>query len=198
MYRRCIVIALAASALAGCASSSIDAQTKAAISSVYIEPAQLSKVSVFAPTASELVASGRVPLTVAEASTKLQGLVDTRVQLARLVEEQAKRELLQKGYRLSADSASAGARLKLIVNHGLSVATGPNDGRGIAMAVGAELFRVSDGKRLVFGGATQVQDPARRGIRLAPYAEWLSNDELLVEQYRLVSQALIAHALEGL
>lgn len=33
---------------------------------------------------------------------------------------------------------------------------------------------------------------------MAPYAEWFTNDNFLVEQYRLVARLLTAQALAGL
>lgn len=199
LHRRLFLVALVASTLVGCASSTIDPQEKAAVLSVYVEPARISKVTVFAPTPGEVSAgAGRVPSTVSEATSRLQRLIDTRVQLAQYVHEQAQRELVQKGYRVIPDSTAAGARLQLTVNHALSVATGRNDERGLAMTVNADLVRAADGRRLVFAIANQVKEADRASIRMASYAEWLSNEELVLEQYRSVSKALIARALEGL
>ena len=66
------------------------------------------------------------------------------------------------------------------------------------MTVNAAFVRAGDGKRLAFAIANQVKEADRASIRMASYADWLSNDELVVEQYRSVSKALIARALEGL
>lgn len=169
------------------------------MSSVYVEPARMSNVTVFAPTPSEVSAgAGRVPSTASEATSRLQRLIDTRVQLAQYVQEQAKRELIHKGYRVTPEPAAASARLQLTVNHALSVATGRNEERGLAMTVNAAFVRAGDGKRLAFAIANQVKEADRASIRMASYADWLSNDELVIEQYRSVSKALIARALEGL
>lgn len=177
----------------------MDPQTKASIGSVYVEPVQLSKATVFAPNASEAnAASGRVPGTVAEATSRLQQLLDARASLSQLIENQAKQDLIAKGYRVADASSGATARLKITVIHALSVPVGAYDGRGVAMSVGAELFRASDGKRLLFGGASQIKDPAAKGVRLVPYAQWFSNDDFVVDQYRLIAGLLTAQALEGL
>jgi hypothetical protein len=142
--------------------------------------------------------AGRVPSSVSEATSRLQRLIDTRLQLAQYVQEQAKQELIQKGYRVTPDSTAAGALLQLTVIHAVSAATGRNDERGLAKTVNAEFVRAADGKRLVFAIANQVRESDRALIRMASYADWLSNDELVVEQYRVGSKSLIARALEGL
>lgn len=199
MLRRYLVAALAAGLLAACATTTIDPQAKAGLSSVYVEPVQLSKVTVFAANARESGASaGKAPATVAEATARLQRLVDARVGLPAAIESSAKRELQVRGYRVTDDPSKADARLKLIANHALSVPAGPADGRGIAMTVSAEMVRVADAKRLLFANANQVKDPARQGVRLVSYAEWFSNDDLVVDQYRLIARLLTAQALEGL
>ena len=196
MLRRSL-IALVAFALTACVSSSIDPQSKASMGSVYVEPVQLSKASVFAPNPNEADASsGKVPATVAEATSRLQEVVDTRTNLRELIESQAKEELIAKGYRVTDAAPSASARLKINVYHALSVPIG--DGRGIAMTVSAEMVRASDGKRLMFAGASQIKDSEAKGVRVAPYAEWFTNDDFLVEQYRLVARLLTAQALAGL
>ncbi|RVD17402.1 hypothetical protein [Mesorhizobium sp. M4B.F.Ca.ET.017.02.2.1] len=196
MLRRSL-IALVAIALTGCVASSIDPQSKASLGFVYVEPVQLSKATVFAPNSSEANASsGKVPATVAEATSRLQEVVDTRTNLREFIESQAKEDLVSKGYRVTDAASGASARLKINVNHALSVPV--NDGRGIAMTVSAEMVRSSDGKRLMFAGASQINDAEAKGLRMAPYAEWFTNDEFFVEQYRLVARLLTAQALAGL
>ncbi|RWK04272.1 hypothetical protein [Mesorhizobium sp.] len=196
MLRRSL-IALGAVALTACVSSSIDPQSKASMGLIYVEPVQLSKASVFAPNSSEADASaGKVPATVAEATSRLQVVVDTRTNLRELIESQAKEDLIAKGYRLTDAASTASARLKINVYHALSVPV--NDGRGIAMTVSAEMVRSSDGKRLIFAGASQIKDAEAKGVRMAPYAEWFTNDDFVVEQYRLVARLLTAQALAGL
>ncbi|MDX8482700.1 hypothetical protein RFN28_30205 [Mesorhizobium sp. VK24D] len=198
MLRRSL-IAIVAVALTACVASSIDPQSKASIGFVYVEPVQLSKASVFAPNLSEANASsGKVPATVAEATARLQEVVDTRTNLRELIESQAKEDLITKGYRVTDAASAASARLKINVYHALSVPVGANDGRGIAMTVSAEMVRSSDGKRLMFAGASQIKDAEAKGVRMAPYAEWFTNDDFLVEQYRLVARLLTAQALAGL
>lgn len=66
------------------------------------------------------------------------------------------------------------------------------------MTVSAEMVRSSDGKRLMFAGESQIKDSETKGVRMAPYAEWFTNDDFLVEQYRLVARLLTAQALAGL
>lgn len=196
MLRRSL-IAFVAVALTACVSSSIDPQNKASMGLVYVEPVQLSEASVFAPNASEADASsGKVPATVAEATSRLQEVVDTRTNLRELIESQAKEALIGKGYRVTDAASTASARLKINVYHALSVPVG--DGRGVAMTVCAEMVRSSDGKRLMFAGASQIKDAEAKGVRMAPYAEWFTNDDFLVEQYRLVARLLTAQALAGL
>lgn len=196
MLRRSLV-AIVAVALTACAASTIDPQRKASIGSVYVEPVQLSKASVFGPNLSEANASsGKVPATVAEATSRLQEVVDTRTNLRELIESQAKQDLITKGYRVTDAASSASAKLKINVYHALSVPVG--DGRGIAMTVSAELVRSSDGKRLMFAGESQIKDSETKGVRMAPYAEWFTNDNFLVEQYRLVARLLTAQAFAGL
>ncbi|RUW24482.1 hypothetical protein EN858_02585 [Mesorhizobium sp. M4B.F.Ca.ET.215.01.1.1] len=86
MLRRSL-IALVAIALTGCVASSIDPQSKASLGFVYVEPVQLSKATVFAPNSSEANASsGKVPATVAEATSRLQEVVDTRTNLREFIE----------------------------------------------------------------------------------------------------------------
>ncbi|TIL79493.1 MAG: hypothetical protein E5Y89_12380 [Mesorhizobium sp.] len=165
--------------------------------SVYVEPVQLSKTTVFAPNSSEANASsGKVPATVAEATSRLQEVVDTRTNLRELIESQAKEDLISKGYRVTDAASGASAKLKINVYNALSVPVG--DGRGIAMTVSAEMVRSSDGKRLMFAGASQIKDAEAQGVRMAPYAEWFTNEDFLVEQYRLVARLLTAQALAGL
>ena len=196
MLRRSF-IALVAVALTACATSTIDPQRKAALGSVYLEPVQLSKVSVFGPNLSEANAnSGNVPTTVAEATSRLQQIVDTRTNLRELIESQARQDLITKGYRVTDAASGASAKLKINVYHALSVPIG--DGRGIAMTVSAEMVRSSDGKRLMFAGESQIKDSEAKGVRMAPYAEWFTNDDFVVEQYRLVARLLTAQALAGL
>jgi len=191
------LIAFVAVALTGCVASSIDPQSKASIGLVYVEPVQLSKATVFAPNLSEASeSSGKVPATVAEATSRLQEVVDTRTNLRELIESQAKEDLIAKGYRLTDAASGASATLKINVYHALSVPIG--DGRGIAMTVSAEMVRSSDGKRLMFAGASQIKDSEAKGVRVAPYAEWFTNDDFVVEQYRLVARLLTAQALAGL
>ncbi|TIW71798.1 MAG: hypothetical protein E5V42_02460 [Mesorhizobium sp.] len=60
------------------------------------------------------------------------------------------------------------------------------------------MVRSSDGKRLMFAGASQIKDAEAQGVRMAPYAEWFTNEDFLVEQYRLVARLLTAQALAGL
>jgi len=190
-------IALVAVALTACATSTIDPQRKAALGSVYLEPVQLSKASVFGPNSSEANANpGKVPTTVAEATSRLQQIVDTRTNLRELIESQAKQDLITKGYRVTDVASGASAKLKINVYHALSVPIG--DGRGIAMTVSAEMVRSSDGKRLMFAGESQIKDSEAKGVRMAPYAEWFTNDDFVVEQYRLVARLLTAQALAGL
>lgn len=197
MLRRSLV-AIVAVALNACAASTIDPQRKASIGSVYVEPVQLSKASVFGPNLSEANASsGKVPATVAEATSRLQEVVDTRTNLRELIESQAKQDLITtKGYRVTDAASSASAKLKINVYHALSVPVG--DGRGIVMTVSAEMVRSSDGKRLMFAGESQIKDSETKGVRMAPYAEWFTNDNFLVEQYRLVARLLTAQAFAGL
>ncbi|RVC45683.1 hypothetical protein EN745_29330 [Mesorhizobium sp. M4A.F.Ca.ET.022.05.2.1] len=196
MLRRSLVV-FAAVALTACVSSSIDPQSKASMGSVYVEPVQLSKASVFAPNSSEANASsGKVPATVSEATSRLQEIVDTRTNLRELIESQAKEDLISKGYRVTDAASGASAKLKINVYNALSVPVG--DGRGIAMTVSAEMVRSSDGKRLMFAGASQIKDAEAQGVRMAPYAEWFTNEDFLVEQYRLVARLLTAQALAGL
>ncbi|QQX87564.1 hypothetical protein JJQ59_19140 [Cupriavidus necator] len=198
MLRRSFV-ALAAAALAACAASSIDPQTKASIGTVYVEPVQLSKATVFGPNAREVDAvSGKVPATASEAISRIQHVLDTQANLSQLIERQAKQDLAIRGYRLTDDASHATAKLKITVRHALSVPVGANDGRGIAMSVGTEMVRVSDGKQLFLAGASQIKDPGTKGVRLMPYAEWFTNEGFLVEQYRLVARLLTAQTLEGL
>ena len=180
MLRRSLVVSIAGF-LAACATSTIDPQTKASIASVYLEPVQVSKAAVFAPSAHEASASsGRVPATVSEATSRLQQVLDARASLPRLIESQAKQDLVAKGYRVTDASSGATAKLKIIVNHALSVPVGANDGRGVAMTVNAEMVRASDGRRLLFTVANQVKDPTTKGVRLVPYAEWFANDDFVV------------------
>ncbi|RVD39572.1 MAG: hypothetical protein EOS58_12455 [Mesorhizobium sp.] len=196
MLRRSLVV-FAAVALTACVSSSIDPQSKASMGSVYVEPVQMSKASVFAPNSSEANASsGKVPATVSEATSRLQEIVDTRTNLRELIESQAKEDLISKGYRVTDAASGASAKLKINVYNALSVPVG--DGRGIAMTVSAEMVRSSDGKRLMFAGASQIKDAEAQGVRMAPYAEWFTNEDFLVEQYRLVARLLTAQALAGL
>ncbi|WP_429806373.1 hypothetical protein [Ensifer sp. B1-9] len=196
MLRRSF-IALVAVALTACATSTIDPQRKAALGSVYLEPVQLSKASVFGPNLSEANAnSGKVPTTVAEATSRLQEIVDTRTNLRELIESQARQDLITKGYRVTDAASGASAKLKINVYHALSVPIG--DGRGIAMTVSAEMVRSSDGKRLMFAGESQIKDSEAKGVRMAPYAEWFTNDDFVVEQYRLIARLLTAQALAGL
>lgn len=198
LLRRSLV-AVVALALTACAASTIDPQRKASIGFVYVEPVQLSKASVFGPNLSEANASsGKVPATVSEATSRLQEVVDTRINLRELIEIQAKQDLIAKGYRVTDAPLSASAKLKINVYHALSVPTGANNGRGIAMTVSAEMVRSSDGKRLMFAGASQIKDSETKGVRMAPYAEWFTDDDFLVEQYRLVARLLTAQALAGL
>lgn len=198
MLRRSLIV-IVAGVLAACATSTIDPQTKASIGSVYVESVQLSKATVFAPSAREADASsGKVPATVSEATFRLQQVLDARANLSQLIERQAKQDLAARGYRVTDDASNATAKLKIIVNHALSVPVGANDGRGVAMSIGAEMVRGSDGKRLFFAGASQIKDPGTKGVRLVPYGEWFTNDEFLVEQYRLVARLLTAQALAGL
>ncbi|CAN7282806.1 hypothetical protein [Rhizobium sp. LjRoot258] len=198
MLRRSLV-AFVAVALTACAASTIDPQRKASIGSVYVAPVQLSKATVFGPSVSEVNASsGKVPTTVAEATSRLQQVVDSRANLRELIEDQAKQDLIAKGYRVADAASSASAELKINVYHALSVPVGANDGRGIAMTVGAEMVRSSDGKRLMFAGQSKIKDSETKGVRMAPYAEWFTNDDFLVEQYRLVARLLTAQALAGL
>ncbi|CDX22929.1 conserved exported hypothetical protein [Mesorhizobium sp. ORS 3324] len=198
MLRRSI-IAIVAIALTACAASTIDPQRKASIGFVYVEPVQLSKASVFGPNLSEAEASsGKVPATVSEAESRLQQVVDARTNLRELIEGQAKQDLISKGYHVTDTASGASAQLKINVYHALSVPVGANDGRGIAMTVSAEMVRSSDGKRLMFAGESQIKDSETKGVRMAPYAEWFTNDDFLVEQYRLVARLLTAQALAGL
>ncbi|MET3593378.1 hypothetical protein ABID26_002775 [Mesorhizobium shonense] len=196
MLRRSIV-AIVAIVLTACAASTIDPQRKASIGFVYVEPVQLSKASVFGPNLSEADASsGKVPATVSEAESRLQQVVDARTNLRELIESQAKQDLISKGYHVTDTASGASAKLKINVYHALSVPVG--DGRGIAMTVSAEMVRSSDGKRLMFAGESQIKDSETKGVRMAPYAEWFTNDDFLVEQYRLVARLLTAQALAGL
>ena len=198
MLRRSL-IAIVAVALTACAASTIDPQRKASIGSVYVEPVQLSKASVFGPNLSEANAnSGTVPTTVAEATSRLQQVVDARTNLGELIDSQAKQDLLAKGYHVADAPSGASAKLKINVYHALSVPVGVNDGRGIAMTVSAEMVRSADGKRLMFAGESQIKDSETKGVRMAPYAEWFTNDDFVVEQYRLVARLLTAQALAGL
>ncbi|SDA95499.1 hypothetical protein SAMN03159448_05447 [Sinorhizobium sp. NFACC03] len=115
LLRRSLV-AIVAVALTACAASTIDPQRKASIGSVYVEPVQLSKASVFGPNLSEANASsGKVPATVAEATSRLQEVVDTRTNLRELIESQAKQDLITKGYRVTDAASSASAKLKINV-----------------------------------------------------------------------------------
>jgi hypothetical protein len=67
------------------------------------------------------------------------------------------------------------------------------------MTVNMAMVRSADDKRLLFGIANQVKDPARLAqVRSAPYADWFSNDALVLEQYRVVSEALVGQVLSGL
>jgi hypothetical protein len=80
--------------------------------------------------------------------------------------------------------SSASAKLKINVYH--------------ALTVSAEMVRSEDGKRLMFGGESQIKGSETKGVRMAPYAEWFTNADFLVEQYRLVARLLTAWALAGL
>ncbi|WP_431323068.1 hypothetical protein [Rhizobium sp. YTU87027] len=198
MYRRSL-IAILALALTACTTATIDPQKKASMGAVYVAPVQLSKATVFGPSVGEVNASsGKVPTTVSEATSRLQRVVDSRANLPELIGEQARQDLIAKGYRVADAASSASAELKINVYHALSVPVGANDGRGIAMTVSAEMVRSSDDKRLMFAGESQIRDSEKKGVRMAPYAEWFTNDDLLVDQYRLVARLLTAQALAGL
>jgi len=51
----------------------------------------------------------------------------------------------------------------------------------------------------VFAIANQVKDPQKRAlVRSAPYAQWFSDEALLVSQHRLIAEALTVQAMAGL
>jgi hypothetical protein len=178
----------------------MDAQTKAIVRRVYVEPVQLSKPTVVPAEGGALaVASGKAMPAPEGAAERFHEIVDSKVRLAALLEEQARKELVARGYQVAASPGEADAKLRFVVFHGLGVAGAFSNGRGIAMTVNMSLLRSADDKRLLFGIANQVKDPAKLvQVKAAPYTDWFSNDAMVVEQYRLVSAALVSQVLSGL
>jgi hypothetical protein len=183
-------LALLALALAACATSTLDAETKASVRSIHVEPVQLPE------KASQVPPQGGAP---AGSAARLDQIVTERVKLAQLIRDQARRELERKGYRVSEDAARSDAKVRFIVYHGLGVASGRvENNRGIAMTVNMEVTRTADGKRILFAIANRVGEPAKARVRSAPYAEWFADEALLADQYRVVAEALASQALAGM
>lgn len=201
MYRRSLFVLAIAACLSGCATSTIDPQTKASVRRVYVEPVQFpSKATVVPAEGGALaVVSGKSAPAPARAAERFQEIVQSRVRLSTLLEEQAKKEVVAKGYQLANSAAQSDAKLRFTVYHGLGVAGVLSSDRGISMTVNMEMIHSTDGKRLLFGIANQVKAPAKLAqIRSAPYSDWFSNEALVAEQYQIVGEALVSQVLSGL
>ncbi len=187
--------------LAGCATSTLDPQVRSTVRSVFIEPPQLPALpSVVSPQGGALsVTSGRSTPAPKDAPQKLKAILDARVGLAKVIADQAERELGAKGYKVASSPKDADAVLRFTVHHGLGVAAVTSDARGVAMTVNMGLYRSSDDKRLLFTVENQVTSPdAKARVRNEPYEIWFSNEELTATQYRLVAESLVAQAMRGL
>jgi hypothetical protein len=200
MLRRTVLV-LIALVLAGCASSSIDPQTKSELKTLYVEPPQLpGKPSVVAGTGGAMaVVGGAVPTTSADAEARLGDIVNRKVMLSVLVTNEARRALEAKGYKVVPNAAGADATVRFVIHHGLGVASVSGPDRGIAMTVNTEVVRLRDNKRLIFAIANQIKDPqAVARVRTARYEDWFTNESLVIEQYRVATKALVEQSLQGL
>jgi hypothetical protein len=111
----------------------------------------------------------------------------------------AQRELVRTGYQVVETPGEADAKLRFMVVYGLGIASAFDNARGVATTVNMELARASDNKRLVFAITNVVKDPEKRAlVRTAPYAQWFSDEALLVNQHRLIAEGLTVQAMAGL
>jgi uncharacterized lipoprotein YajG len=141
-----LFFALAAAAAivfaAGCASPNLDAQTKASVRRVYIEPIVPAKATVVPAEGGALaVTGGKSAPAPQNAAQRFQDIVDATVPLGPLLQEQAKKELSAKGYEVVPSASQSDAKLRFVVYHGLGVAGAMSNGRGIAMTVNMEMVR---------------------------------------------------------
>ena len=197
LHRICLL--LCTLALASCATSTLDAQTKAALRTVYVE-VQLPKPAHVVPIegGALAVAYGKTSPIPGEAADRFDEVVVKQVGLSAFIRAQATQELRRKGYQVTEDASQSDARVRFIVYHGLGVASVLASDRGVAMTVNLEVVRNPGDKRVLFAIANTLDEPERKRLRTAPAREWFNNDALIVEQYHLVAKALTVKALSGM
>lgn len=201
MHIRRAVLGAVVLALVGCATSTLDPQVKSTVRSVFVEPPQLPALpSVVAPEGGALsVTSGQSAPAPKDAPQRLKAILDARVGLAKVITDQAERELLSKGYRVAPSASSADAILRFTVHHGLGVAATTSNARGVSMMVNMGLYRSNDDKRLLFAVENLITNPAAKSqVRVERFDVWFSNEELTASQYRLIAQSLVSQAMSGL
>jgi hypothetical protein len=191
--------------LTGCATS-MDAQVKAEIRTVSLEPLQLADKPVVATPGTGMVAllTGGLGLglhlNATDAPTAFKEIVARQVDVPAEIRRAARTELERKGYRVVDAGQPADARLVIKGNWALGLASLTGDERGAGTTLNAELNRSSDGRNLYRRSALGLNaDPAQKSkIRLAPFEQWFKDEALIAEQYRLVPAMVAAEVLQGL
>jgi hypothetical protein len=197
---RRVAFSLLIVALTSCATSKLAPEKKASLRNIHVAVEFLREPFVYGPEGNALqVTSGKAPDAPRDAAAQYAQLLARHLDVGKLIQEQAQRELVRKGYRIAADPGQADARLRFMVVYGLGVASAFNNARAVSTTVNMELVRASDSKRLVFAIAAVVKDDEKKAlIRAAPYEQWFTDENLLVSQHRLIAETLTLQAMEGL
>jgi hypothetical protein len=193
-------------ALAGCASS-IDAQVKAEIKTIALEPVKLTDKPVVAGPGTGVLALATGGLGLAgqqglsgDIREAYKTIVERQVNVAAEIRSTAKTELERKGYRVVEAGQPSDARLTISGNYALGLASLTGDERGAGTTLTAELVRSADGRSIYRKtGLGTNGDPALKSkLRLAPYEQWFKDEALVAEQHKLVAGLVAAEVLQGL
>jgi hypothetical protein len=131
MNRR-VILALLVFSLTSCATAKLTPDKKASIRSIHVSVEFLREPFVYGPEGNALsITSGRVAGDAPEgAAAEYEQILSRHLDMRKLIEEQARRELVRKGYQVVETPAQADAKLRFMVVYGLGIASAFNSTRG--------------------------------------------------------------------
>jgi hypothetical protein len=191
----------AAVVLAGCATPSLDAKVKSQIKTVVIEPINLSEPGVATPGSSTAaVISGNMGSNNGDERAAYHALVKRHVDMAGVINQTARRELQERGFRVVEPGQLSDARLKIQGAYALGLASLPGDPRRRVSTVLYVTLVGADGRNLwgsqAFGFKSDEVYKAK--VKFALYDEWFKNEALLAEQHKLSAEMVTVELLKGL
>ncbi len=199
------ILAISLLALAGCATS-LDAQQKAAIRTVSLEPLEMAPKPMVATPGMGMAAllGGGLGIMLAQngsdVQTTFKAIVERQVDVPSEIRRATKAEMQRKGYQVVEAGQPADARLTIKANYALGLISLTGDDRAAGTTVNVDLIRTRDGKSIYRKVAMGLNlDAAQRAkLRVAPFAQWFKDDALVAEQFKLVPGFVVIEGLSGL